>query len=92
MDDIIVIKKPLVTEKSTVAMNEENRYAFQVDLRASKDQIKRAVERLYNVKVEKVTTQIRKGKQRRTRFGWGQEPDVKTAVVRLNEKDTIELF
>ena len=92
MNDITVIKKPLVTEKSTVAMNEENRYAFHVDLRATKDQIKRAVERLYNVKVERVTTQIRKGKQRRTRFGWSQEPDTKTAVVRLSEKDTIELF
>jgi large subunit ribosomal protein L23 len=92
MDDINVIKKPLVTEKSTVAMNEENRYAFQVDLRATKDEIKRAVERLYNVKVEKVTTQVRKGKQRRTRFGYATEADTKTAVVRLNEKDTIELF
>lgn len=92
MDDINVIKKPLVTEKSTVAMNEENRYAFHVDLRATKDEIKRAVERLYNVKVEKVTTQVRKGKQKRAKFGWTKESDVKTAVVRLNEKDTIELF
>lgn len=92
MDDIHVIKKPLVTEKSTVAMNEENRYAFQVDLRATKGEIKRAVERLYNVKVEKVTTQVRKGKQRRTRFGYSTDADTKTAVVRLNEKNTIELF
>ncbi|MBX3385903.1 MAG: 50S ribosomal protein L23 [Phycisphaeraceae bacterium] len=87
-----VIKKPVVTEKGTFAMNELNRYTFQVDLRASKDQIRKAVEDLYKVKVEKVNTQTRKGKMRRYRYGLTQESTIKLASVRLKDGDTIELF
>lgn len=87
-----VLKKPIVTEKGTYAMNELNRYTFQVDPRATKDQIRKAVEDLYKVKVEKVNTQTRKGKFRRFRYGLTQESTVKLASVRLKEGDTIELF
>lgn len=87
-----VLKKPIVTEKGTYAMNEFNRYTFQVDPRATKDQIRKAVEDLYKVKVEKVNTQTRKGKFRRFRYGLTQESTVKLASVRLKEGDTIELF
>lgn len=92
MLDTDVIKKPMVTEKSTFAMNEENRYAFIVDRRARKDQIKRAVEGLYGVKVEGINTQIRKGRNRRTRFGMFKEAPTKLAIVRLKEGQAIELF
>lgn len=92
MHSTYVIKKPVVTEKGTFAMNELNRYTFEVDLRASKDMIRNAIEELYKVKVEKVNTQTRKGKQRRYRYGLTKESDVKLASVRLKEGDSIELF
>lgn len=92
MDAIYIIKRPKVTEKGTWAMNEQNRYAFEVDARASKTDIKKAVESLYKVKVEKVNTQVRKGRQRRTKFGLGLTPTVKTALVRLKDGNRIELF
>jgi large subunit ribosomal protein L23 len=92
MDATYVIKKPLLTEKSTFAMNEEGRYSFLVDRRASKDEIKRAVESLYGVKVVGVTTQVRKGRERRLKYGWVTEKVSKKATVRLAEGQTIELF
>ncbi len=87
-----VLKKPLVTEKSTFDMNERNRYAFVVDRRATKDDIKRAVETVYDVKVEAVSTMRRKGGSRRLRYGWVNEGITKKAIVRLREGDTIDLF
>ncbi len=87
-----IIKRPLVTEKGTYAMNELNRYAFQVDPRASKTDIKAAIEAIYKVKVEKVNTQMRKGEFRRLKYGLVQLPTTKTATVRLKEGHTIELF
>lgn len=86
-----VLKKPLVTEKTTAAM-EQNRYAFLVDRRATKQDIRRAVETVYGVKVEQVSTQVRKGGQRRLRYGWVNEGVTKKAVVRLREGDSIDLF
>ena len=87
-----VLKKPLVTEKSTVDMGEHNRYAFLVDRQATKDDIKRAVETVYKVKVEAVSTQRRKGGSRRLRYGWVNEGVTKKAIVRLREGDSIDLF
>lgn len=92
MEAIYVIKKPLVTEKGTWGMNEQNRYVFQVDTKATKTDIKKAIEALYKVKVDKVNTQVHKGKFRRMKFGLTQEPTVKTASVRLKEGSTIDLF
>ena len=67
MDNINIIIKPLITEKSTHQQNTRNSYTFQVHPDANKDQIKCAVEKLYEVKVVDVRTQNRKGKPRRTR-------------------------
>ena len=92
MDPVYVIKRPLVTEKGTFAMNELNRYTFEVDPRASKTQIKSAIESLYKVKVAKVNTLTRRGKFRRLKYGLIQMPSIKTASVRLKEGSTIELF
>lgn len=91
MHDIHVIKKPVLTEKSTSAM-EDGVYTFVVDRRASKDEIKDAVERLYGVTVERVRTSVRKGETRRLRYGWVTAGDTKRAMVRLAEGQTIELF
>ena len=87
-----IIKRPLLSEKSTWAMNEQKRYAFLVDARANKDEIKGAVEELYKVRVESVNTQVRKGKSRRTAKGIVEKSDTKKAVVRLHADDQIELF
>jgi large subunit ribosomal protein L23 len=87
-----VIKRPIVTEKSTFAMNERKQYSFLVDPRATKDDIKNAVQQLYKVRVLAVTTQNRKGKERRLRYGVVTEPVTKKATVRLHEEDVIELF
>ncbi|MBK7404473.1 MAG: 50S ribosomal protein L23 [Phycisphaerales bacterium] len=92
MDATYVVKRPMLTEKSTFAMNEEGRYTFLVDRTASKDEIRRAVETLYGVKVVGVTTQVRKGKERRLKYGWVTEKLSKKAVVKLAEGQTIELF
>lgn len=87
-----VIKKPLITEKATFASNEQKRYAFEVDRRASKTDIKQAVESLYGVRVTGVNTQNRKGRLKRYRYGLIQLPSVKRAIVRVHAEDTIDLF
>jgi large subunit ribosomal protein L23 len=92
LDPTHVIKKPLVTEKSTWETESRNRYAFEVVKSARKADVKAAIEALYDVRVERVSTQIRKGKYRRTRFGPAKTPDWKKAVVQLHEDDRIELF
>lgn len=92
VDPIYIVKKPLLTEKSTAAMNDLGQYCFLVDRRASKDEIRAAVESLYGVRVVDVRTQTRKGKLRRLRYGYVQEKVTKKATVRLHPEDSIELF
>jgi large subunit ribosomal protein L23 len=87
-----VIIKPLVTEKSTHQQATRNSYAFQVDARANKYDIKRAIEQTYNVKVSDVRTMNRKGKPRRSRYKLTTTSDWKKAVVVLDENSRIELF
>jgi large subunit ribosomal protein L23 len=92
MDNTSVIIKPLVTEKSTHQQTTRNAYAFQVNPAANKQQIKDAVEKLYDVKVIDVRTMNRKGKPRRSRFRMTHTSDWKKAVVVLAEDSRIELF
>jgi len=87
-----VVLKPLVTEKGTHQSTRYNAYTFEVNLVASKDQIKLAVEELFHVQVEKVRTQIRLGKSRRYRMRLGKMPDWKKAIVTLKGDDKIEFF
>ena len=89
-----VILWPLITEKGTHLSTHENHnaYTFQVNLWATKEQIKSAVEDLFNVRVEKVRTQNRLGKKRRYRFRIGRLPNWKKAIVTLHEEDRIEFF
>lgn len=86
-----IILRPVVTEKS-MALMEENKYTFIVDPRANKTEIKKAVEALFKVKVEKVNTMRVKGKTKRVRNIIGKEPDYKKAIVKLKKGDRIELF
>ena len=87
-----IVKKPLITEKTTWESGDRNRYSFEVEMKARKPQIKAAIEKLYGVRVERVSTQIRKGKYFRTRFGPAKSSDWKKATVQLHEEDRIELF
>lgn len=89
-----VIIQPLITEKGTHQSTSErqNAYAFQVNLWATKLQIKAAVEDLFNVRVEGVRTQLRKGKKRRYRFRFGRLSHWKKAIVKLHPEDRIEFF
>lgn len=92
MDNINVIIKPLITEKSTHQQTVRNIYAFEVNQHANKHQIKQAVEKLYNVKVTDVRTMNRKGKPRRTKFKVAKTAGWKRALVQLAEDSKIELF
>ena len=92
MDNTNVIIKPLITEKSTHQQTTRNAYAFQVHSGASKQQIKDAVEKIYEVKVVDVRTMNRKGKPRRSRYKISTTSDWKKAVVVLDENSRIELF
>ncbi len=87
-----ILRKPLLTEKSTAQMEAENVYTFEVDRSASKDDIKSAVEQAFGVRVEKVTTQVRKGGSRRFRYGKVAENSWKRAIVKVAEGQSIELF
>jgi len=103
MEATYVIKKPLITEKTTWESQRQikkgkrvgqpvNRYSFHVAMEARKDQIKRAVEELYKVRVARVSTQVRKGRTYRTRFGVSNSGDWKRATVQLHADDRIDLF
>lgn len=86
-----VIKRPILTEK-TVRLKEENKYVFEVSLSATKNDIKRAIEKLFNVDVVDVHTCIMKGKLRRYGRYEGYRPDWKKAIVKLAKGQTIKLL
>lgn len=92
MEPTQLIKQPLITEKSTWELGSRNRYRFQVDMHARKEQIRAAIEQMYNVRVTRVSTQVRKGKYFRTRFGPAKSATWKMAVVQLHEDDRIDVF
>lgn len=87
-----VLLKPLVTEKGMHRSTRYNQYAFEVNLLASKLDVRRAVEELFNVKVVKVCTQNRKGKPRRHRFRYGYTKNWKKAIVTLDPEHRIDFF
>ena len=89
-----VILRPMVTEKGTHQSTHANHnaYSFVVNLWATKIEIKAAVQELFNVRVEKVRTQLRLGKKRRYRFKQGKESNWKKAIVKLHADDKIEFF
>ena len=93
---MIIIKKPVITEKMTAISEKLNKYAFIVDKNANKIEIKKAVEKLYDVKVEAVNTMNYQGKKksRYTKAGvvTGRRPAFKKAVVTLKEGDTIDFY
>ena len=87
-----IILRPLVTEKGTHQFTHRNAYPFQVNLWATKPEIKAAVEELFHVRVKKVRTAMRVGKKRRYKFRAGRMANWKKAIVTLHEEDRIEFF
>ncbi|MCX8007274.1 MAG: 50S ribosomal protein L23 [Coriobacteriia bacterium] len=86
-----LIIRPIVSEKS-YGMMEQNRYAFEVDKRATKPEIARAVEEIFGVTVTAVNTMNVPGKPRRVRYNKGVTRSWKKAVVTLKAGDSIDLF
>lgn len=85
-----VIVSPVITEKTTLA-SEHNQVVFKVAKNATKPEIKKAVESLFDVKVKAVNTLVRKGKQKRFRGILGKQSDFKKAIVTLVEGQTIDV-
>lgn len=86
-----IIRRPVVTEKS-MAGGRDGRYTFEVDPRANKVEIRKAVEEIWSVRVDRVNTMIVPGKSRRVGRSQGRRPDWKKAVVILKEGQRIEFF
>ena len=85
-----IILAPVITEKATMA-SEHNKVVFKVASKATKPQIKEAVEKLFDVKVKSVNTLVRKGKTKVFRGQFGSQSDVKRAIVTLEEGHRIDV-
>jgi large subunit ribosomal protein L23 len=85
-----IIRSPSITEKATL-LSEANQVVFNVAGTASKPEIKKAVEELFNVKVKAVNTLVRKGKTKRFRGIRGRQSDVKKAIVTLEDGQSIDV-
>jgi large subunit ribosomal protein L23 len=87
-----IVRRPLVTEKSTQQKETANQYAFEVDRRANKVEIQSAVEQLFKVKVVGIRTSNVMGKMKRLGRRYGKRPDWKKAMITLKEGDRIDFF
>ena len=86
-----VLLRPIITEKTTV-LTGADKYVFEVDLRANKNQIREAIQVAFNVRVAEVNTMVMKGKPKRFGRKVVNRPDWKKAIVTLVAGDKIELF
>jgi len=91
-----IIKKPVLTEKASLLTEKLNRYAFKVDPRANKIEIKNAVEQMFGVTVVAVNTSVvaGKAKSRYTKAGFvsGRTPKYKKAVITIKDGETIDFY
>jgi len=92
LDHYNIIIRPLITEQGIHFANVKGAYSFEVNKKANKTQIRRAVEKIYGVKVLKVRTASRRGKYRRKGRSFGRTPSWKKAVVFLGPDYHIDLF
>tara|TARA_Y100001960_G_C14644815_1_gene812770 strand:- start:580 stop:864 length:285 start_codon:yes stop_codon:yes gene_type:complete len=91
MHKLSILKRPLVTEKSTL-LQEGSRYVFEVDRRATKLQVKEAIETAFSVKVKKVNTINMPGKEKRYGMNIVPKKPWKKAIVILQSGQSIEIF
>jgi large subunit ribosomal protein L23 len=87
-----VVKGPVITEKGTLVNEQGNQVVFRVHPRANKVEIRKAIESLFKVRVEKVRTSRQLGKVRRVGKHMGRRPDWKKAYVTLAEGNRIDFF
>jgi len=87
-----VIVRPLINEKSTVQREKSNQYAFEVHAKASKDEVRGAVEKFFNVKVAAVRTLTNHGKTKRVGQVMGRNSNWKKAIVTLKDGNSIDFF
>jgi large subunit ribosomal protein L23 len=96
MADRVILVRPLYTEKIARLQDEQNKYAFEVARDANKIEIRKAVEKNFDVKVATIRTMLMPGKMRQqmTRAGrfYGRRPQWKKAIITLAEGDKLELF
>ena len=85
-----LIKSPIITEQTAQLGESLKQVVFKVDISANKKEIKKAVEKLFNVEVIKVTTSVVKGKTKRNRFGLYKKSDYKKAFVSISEDSEIQ--
>ncbi len=91
-DPYQIIRRPVISEKSTLLSDQHNKYVFEVATDANKIQIKKAIEDIFKVAVIKVRTMTMPGKNKRVRLQLGRTPAWKKAIVTLKQGDRIELF
>jgi len=91
-----ILVKPIISEKMQAVSEKYNRYGFIVDRKATKSQIKHAIEEVYGVRIDKINTLVQRGRAtvRQTKAGMihGQKNTVKKAIVFVNKKDKIDIF
>ncbi|MEZ4820345.1 MAG: 50S ribosomal protein L23 [Bdellovibrionota bacterium] len=87
-----VLKKPLLTEKTTMLKEQSNQVSFEVAMDANKHAIKHAIETAFQVKVDSVSTMIVRGKNKTMGRYRGKKSNWKKAIVRLAEGSKIDLF
>jgi large subunit ribosomal protein L23 len=91
-DSEIIIKPLIFSEKANTLKDEHGKYVFLVNPKANKVEIKKAVEKLFGVKVRNVRTMITRGHVGRMGFRYGKRPNRKKAIVTLEEDQKIEIF
>ena len=91
-DPYSIIKRPILTEKSTIIRDENNVYVFSVDRRANKIEIKNAIEKIFEVKVVDVNTLIQPGKTKRVKYKAGKTQKIKKAFVKLADGYSIDFY
>ncbi len=91
-DQYRIIRRPIITEKGSDLKDENNQLVFEVDTKANKSEIKKAVEKIFKVTVLTVRTQNRLGKRKRLGRFAGRRKNWKKAIVTLREGDRVDFF
>jgi large subunit ribosomal protein L23 len=92
LEEYQILRRPIITEKSSTLKDENNQIIFEVGCEANKSEIAKAVEKLFKVTVLSVRTQNRAGKRKRLGRHEGRRKDWKRAIVTLKEGDRVDFF
>ena len=87
-----IVERPLITEKNQLLQDTENKYVFEVARDANKLEIKQAIEKIFDVRVESVRTMRMQGKLKRFGRFEGRRSNWKKAIIKLTDGDVIDLF